>query len=333
MPTHYAIRHVTRFAYSSPVSESVMELRMQPRSEGRQRCLQFDLVVEPRARVFGYRDCVNNWVHHFDIPRRHEQLAITSRAVVQMEKPPALPASLDPSAWSVVDAWAANDEYWELRQPSRFAEYSEALVGYARGRGFEGARLADPLTTVRSVMAAIYRDFEYDPTATQVDSPIDDALAAGRGVCQDFAHLMLAMLRRLGLPARYVSGYLAPLPEAMPDDRPSTVATHAWVEVQLPGIGWVGVDPTHDCEAGLRHVCVAVGRDYADVPPTRGVLKGQAASTLSVTVQVAPRDALLADPPPAEAAWVAETPAPVADPGQERERQLQLLLQQHQQQQ
>src|SRR5512139_3240839 len=99
--THYAIRHVTRFAYTSPVSESVMELRMQPRSEGRQRCLQFDIVVEPRARVFAYRDCVLNWVHHFDIPRRHGHLAITTRAMVQIEPPPGLPWSLDVSAWHV----------------------------------------------------------------------------------------------------------------------------------------------------------------------------------------------------------------------------------------
>ena len=330
MPTHYAIRHATRFAYASPVSESVMELRMQPRSEGRQRCLQFELVVEPRARVFAYRDCVRNWVHHFDIPRGHSQLAIISRAVVELDGAPVHPVSLDASAWATVDTWAANDEYWEFRQPSRYAEYSEALLGYLRVAGFDGARPADPLTAVRRVMAAIYRDFAYDQLATQVDSPIDEALAARRGVCQDFAHVMLAMLRRLGLPARYVSGYLAPLPEAMTDGRPSEMATHAWVEVQLPGLGWVGVDPTHDVEAGSRHVTVAVGRDYADVPPTRGVFKGQTASRLSVSVQVAPSDVLPIDAPAAEPAWVAEAPALAAEANQGRDR---LPLQQQQQQQ
>jgi transglutaminase-like putative cysteine protease len=329
MSTHYAIQHVTRFAYATPVSESVMELRMQPRSEGRQRCLQFDLVVEPRVRVFAYRDCVHNWVHHFDLPRRHAYLAITSRAMVQIDEPPVLPAALDRSAWAEVDGWEARGEFWEFRQPSRFVEYSEALVAYVRERGLEGARLLDPLTAVREVMAAVYRDFEYAPNTTRVDSPIDDALATRRGVCQDFAHVMLAMLRRLGLPCRYVSGYLAPPPDEVTDERLSAVATHAWVEVQLPGLGWVGVDPTHDCEAGVRHVRVAVGRDYADVPPTRGVFKGQPASKLTVMVQVAPTDASMLDAPPSEPAWVAEAPALESDVEQERER----LLQQQQQQQ
>jgi transglutaminase-like putative cysteine protease len=208
--------------------------------------------------------------------------------------------------------------------------WSEALLAYVRERGVDRARLADPLSAVRHFTSAIYRDFEYAPNTTRVDSPIDEALAARRGVCQDFAHVMLAALRHLGLPSRYVSGYLAPPPDATVDDRLSTVATHAWVDVHLPGLGWIGVDPTHDSEAGVRHVRMAVGRDYADVPPSRGTFKGQTSSALSVSVHVAPTDASMLDAPPAEPAWVAEAPALAPDVEQERERQLQMQQQQQQ---
>jgi transglutaminase-like putative cysteine protease len=169
-------------------------------------------------------------------------------------------------------------------------------------------------------MAAIHDGFEYAPYSTRVDSPIDDALETRRGVCQDFAHLMIAALRHLGLPARYVSGYIAP--NSMSDGPdPSSIATHAWAEVMLPDLGWVGIDPTHNAQAGLRHVRVAVGRDYADVPPTRGTFKGNGASTLSVSVEVTPGEALpTLDPAVLQSAWRAEAAAPSDD---ERDRQQQ----------
>jgi transglutaminase-like putative cysteine protease len=121
-----------------------------------------------------------------------------------------------------------------------------------------------------------------------VDSPIDEALRARAGVCQDFAHIMTALIRCVGIPCRYVSGYIASQPSA--HDRSDDNATHAWIEALLPGLGWVGVDPTNDIMAGERHIAVAIGRDYADVPPTRGVFKGDAGSELSVAVSVTRAD-------------------------------------------
>lgn len=309
MAIHYTIRHLTRFTYASPVSESVMELRMRPATDHVQRCLQFDVEVLPRARVFAYRDFLGNWVHHFDLPRRHSRLAVTARAQVQLDAPPPLPDALPLSAWDDVDAWAAGDEHWDFRQPSRFAAWSDALVEYAATLGPRTTRTEDPLTVVRAVMDAIHREFEYAPKSTRVDSPIDEALAARRGVCQDFTHIMLAVLRRIGLPCRYVSGYLAPRTIGE-DDEPMTIATHAWVEVRLPGLDWVGIDPTNAHPAGPRHVRVAVGRDYADVPPTRGIYKGGAASHLEVSVDVSPGDVLpAADPAVMAGAWTAEVAA------------------------
>src|SRR4029077_4013198 len=274
----------------TPVSESLMEVRMQPRSEGMQRCLRFELGVTPRGRVLGYLDYLSNSVHHFDTPPRHTELTITARAQVQLDPLPAVPAAVDPSAWAELQQIAARGEQWDFLQPSHFAAWTPALVEYADAARTPTGAAADPVTAMRVLMAAVHRDFEYVPKSTRVDSPIDDALAARRGVCQDFAHIMLAAGRRLGLPCRFVSVYIPPRPA---DDPVQLVAgaTHAWVEVMLPGLGWTGFDPTNNAEATLRHIRVAIGRDYADARPTRGVYKGGAKSTLAVSVDVTPSDA------------------------------------------
>jgi transglutaminase-like putative cysteine protease len=323
VPTGYSILHITRFTYDVPVSESLMEVRMQPRTEGTQRCLRFELAVAPRARVLGYRDHLGNSVHHFDTPARHTQLTITARAYVELDPTSSLPAALEVQAWGELNEWAGRGDLWDFLQPSRFAVWTRPLRDYiASLSGGRDARASDPLTTVRALMHGIHRDFEYVPRSTRVDSPIDEALSARRGVCQDFAHIMIAASRLIGLPCRYVSGYIAP----EPDDEISRLeasATHAWVEVCLPTLGWVGLDPTHNAEAGVRHVRVAVGRDYADVPPTRGVFKGGAGSTLAVTVDVTPSSAPAAlEPMLPEPQWATEQAA-VPDPDFERQAQMQ----------
>ena len=153
-----------------------MELRMRPATEGRQRCLQFEVDIGPRARVFAYRDFLDNWVHHFDMPRRHSELLVTARAQVQIDAPGALPAVLDPATWAVIDGWQADGVHWDFRQPSRFATWSPALLAFVDALGPAGRRGIDPLTTAREIMAAIHHGFEYVPNATRVDSPIDEAL-------------------------------------------------------------------------------------------------------------------------------------------------------------
>jgi len=322
----YGIRHITRFSYDAEISESVMELRMQPAIEGTQQCLQFELQVEPRARVFAYRDALGNAVHHFDLPGRHKGLTITARSLVQVDAPASLPASLPMETWQRVDAWAAAGEDWEFLQPSRFAAWSEALVAFADSLGPIASRAHDPLTTVRQTMAAVHDAFEYVPQSTSVDSPIDEALSARRGVCQDFTHIMLAILRRWHLPCRYVSGYIAPDANATRPDRSraTSLATHAWVEVALPDLGWIGLDPTNNIDAGESHVRVATGRDYSDVPPTRGIFKGGAGSELSVAVSIAPANVIPApEPASVETSWAAKARLPVPSDPQRRQQQQQ----------
>ncbi len=285
----YRIRHTTRFSYTSPISESALEVRMQPRSDVHQRCLHFELTTQPRARVFAYQDALGNIVHHFDIPSRHTRLAITAEAVVEMTAPPVIPNRLGGDAWAELDSLVETGEYVDSLGSSRFLSDSALLGSFANELRWR--RAGDPLPALRRLTSQLFDAFDYAPRSTRVDSPIDEALRTRAGVCQDFAHIMIALVRTLGIPCRYVSGYLSPSPDS--SDRSAEGATHAWVEACLPQIGWVGFDPTNNVLAAERHIRVAVGRDYADVPPTRGVFHGEAGSELAVSVNVSVPDAPL----------------------------------------
>jgi transglutaminase-like putative cysteine protease len=278
----FSIRHLTRFRYSRPISESIMETRMNPRSDTNQHCLSFSLSVSPRCRVFSYRDHLGNNVQHFDIPGEHNQLVIVAESVVEQQIQPDVPHFLSPDAWQALDELIDSGDYWEMLLPSAFALETPAVTLLATQMGV--SRRDDPLMLVRELNQRLYDYFEYEPRSTRVDSPIDEAIVSGKGVCQDFAHTMIALLRSVRIPARYVSGYLYRSRED--HDRSTPDATHAWVEALLPHLGWVGFDPTNNLIAHHRHIRTAVGRDYADVPPTHGVFRGATASELYVAVHV-----------------------------------------------
>lgn len=280
----YTVRHVTRLTYETAISESVMEARMQPRSEEYQRCLHFALSTVPASRIMVYQDHDGNIVHHFNVPGRHSRVTITAQAIVESTPPAMDPAVVSGGSWEALDDLTRSGEFWDLLAPSQFAEKTDALFEFARSIGL--ARAADPLTTLRGLMRDMYERFEYSPLSTRVDSPIDEALRAKRGVCQDFSHIFIALARHLGVPTRYVSGYL--FGDVSVADRSTDGATHAWAEALIPDAGWIGLDPTNNLMAGERHIRVAIGRDYADVPPTRGVYKGATAvrSELAVAVRI-----------------------------------------------
>jgi transglutaminase-like putative cysteine protease len=286
---YYSILHKTRFRYSVPVSESITEVRMQPRSEGAQRCLSFKLVTSPAARVHSYTDSYGNIVHHFDVPAPHKQTTITAEAIVILPPPSPLPDALSADSWAELDAMAEAGDLWDFTAPSPFTTPTPLLEALAQE--LDVRRRDDPLTLLRELTGRLYETFGYEKGLTKVDSPIDIALEARRGVCQDFTHIMLALVRTLGIPCRYVSGYLFHRAE----ERDRSDATHAWVEALLPGLDWVGFDPTNNLVAGERHIRTAIGRDYADVPPTRGVYKGRAESALDVGVKVVPTEAPIPD--------------------------------------
>ena len=293
----YLVRHTTTFRYEPAVRESVMEVRLQPRSEANQRCLSFHLDVNPPANLTQYRDFTGNTVHHFDIAGSHTEVGVTAQSTVQVDSVPA-PRTSEAGDWADLDATSAGEDHWEMLLPSQFAHSSEALEQLANELRCE--RRGSPLELLTVLNEGIYKLFAYVPNSTKVDSPIEEALQSRQGVCQDFAHIMIALVRPLRIPCRYVSGYLFHSEEEDGQrDRSLQGASHAWVEALVPRLGWTAFDPTNNLIGGDRHIRVAIGRDYADVPPTRGVYKGEARSELSVVVTVSPSDA----PPP-------EQPAP-----------------------
>jgi transglutaminase-like putative cysteine protease len=307
----YSVLHTTTFSYESAVRESVMEVRLQPRSDGSQHCLTFQLEVAPAANIMQYRDFLGNTVHHFDIAGRHSQVKVTARSTVEVEDEYSLNAA-EAGTWAdldrIIDSASTsssgpnNDDYWEMLLPSMFAKNTDLLETLAVD--LRAARRDTPLQLLTEINQGIYDSFAYAKNSTNVNSPIDHALESRKGVCQDFAHIMIALVRPLRIPCRYVSGYMyhrsdsAASPENGKKDRSLEGASHAWIEALVPRLGWIAFDPTNNLVGGDRHIRVAVGRDYADVPPTRGVYKGEGTSKLSVAVTVSPSDA----PPPEESA-------------------------------
>ena len=283
---YFSVRHVTHYRYSSPVRESIMQLYMQPRSDGDQYLRTFKIQTQPHAQPLGYTDFLGNAVYHFDVPMEHNELNIVTESAIEVVPRLDLPETLDPAVWKTLADSISGGDFWDMLHPSAFARPHPFLDDFISERGItpEG----DPLSAIRRLNMAIHGAFAYDGDHTHVHSPIADALRTRKGVCQDFAHVMIAVLRSWDVPARYVSGYLHHRVEDHDQSDPS--ASHAWVEAWLPPLGWVGFDPTNNVLADGRHIRVAIGRDYADVPPTRGTFKGTAESELAVAVTVALAD-------------------------------------------
>jgi transglutaminase-like putative cysteine protease len=287
----YAIRHFTRYRYSRSVWQSMMEVRMHPRSEGNQRCFIFQLSVNPRARIFSYTDSRGNLVHHFDLPSRHRQLTIISDSLVNIDTQQMVPETMDFAAWNQLQQTVEQEDYWDMLLPSYFARPSPELDELAAEIGVTQKDGRSPLALVKDIAAGVYRSFTYVKKSTAVNSPIEHALRSRQGVCQDFAHVMITLVRKAQIPCRYVSGYLYHASEIA--GHPADGATHAWVEALLPNVGWIGFDPTINQMVGEQHIRTAVGRDYADVPPTMGTMKGKAQTELQVRVRVTPSEAVL----------------------------------------
>ncbi|HEY2710865.1 MAG TPA: transglutaminase family protein [Caulobacteraceae bacterium] len=289
------VRHVTQYHYAQPIRESVMELWMQPQKSVTQRLLSFELELDPAAQLFSYADSFGNAVYHFDVPQPHDRLEIVARSAVETQEPTPLPEALDRGEWDRLRSDFVRGECFDYLNPWGYAIRTEALAAFVEAHKIDDLRRLDPLTAARELSSVIYGAFEYAAGVTEADSPIDLALKEKRGVCQDFAHIMIAICREWGMPARYVSGYLF-TNRTDGHDRSDPDASHAWVEVFLPSLRWVGLDPTNNLIAGERHVQVAVGRDYADVPPSRGVFKGESESQLAVGVSVRRARAAVAEP-------------------------------------
>jgi transglutaminase-like putative cysteine protease len=264
---HFEIEHTTRFEYTGPITETMMELRLMPLDGRGQRLLEFALAVSPRVKLTTYADGYGNFVHYFNLLRAHRKLRITSRSLVEMDGDHG-PAE-DDLVW----------DFLRFRAPVTDEPGVNALAArHAPSDPTSGPAVDNAL---ENLTVAISRDFAYDPAVTNVYTEVAEVLELRAGVCQDFAHLFIAAARAMGVPARYVSGYIhVPVEGGVMEG-----ASHAWAEAWVPGAGWVGFDATHPVRAGENHVRVAVGRDYRDAAPTRGVYVGQASGTMIVNVR------------------------------------------------
>jgi transglutaminase-like putative cysteine protease len=316
------ITHTTDLTYSEPISESVMELRMLPRQEQEQRRLSFNLAIGPPTVPSSYFDWLGNTVHAFTINDFHDRIKIVATSVVETERPAANACDL-PDLWPVQrdESKYALYDFLQFGGPVDDSPALRQLVASIEPR--EGMRLSD---LGQRMLDTINQKFTYRQGVTTAASPLHETLEHGWGVCQDFTHLMIGMARVLGIPARYVSGFLHP--EA--DLFRGYTQTHAWVELYFPSTGWAGFDPANRCNISENFVKVAYGRDFRDVPPNKGIYRGNAEESIQAVVHT---ELLGSVPPELAADRVQQIPVPTY-PGKHAPYRDQVILQQeHQQQQ
>lgn len=287
----YRLTHSTTYLYGGVVSLSHHFLRLQPREMTRQRCLHTELQIEPRPDVIcPHLDYFGNPMTFVTIEGSHRRLAITSHSEVEVASPP-LPEPAKTPAWETVRALSAEGskpEYLgtcEFTFASPLIKKTKDFAAYA-AESFPAGRPV--LEAVLDLTKRMHADFKFDSTATHVATPLSEVFQTRRGVCQDFAQLEIAFLRSMGIPARYVSGYLETDPPPGKVKLAGADASHAWVSFYSPGAGWIDVDPTNNLLVGNRHITIAWGRDYSDISPVRGIIVGSGEHTMEVAVDVVP---------------------------------------------
>ena len=282
--------HETLYRYDQPVEQAQHIAFLRPCDDALQRLLDFELLIEPAPTHLRHElDAFGNLRSAFSLHAPHASLRVTARSRVRVAEAAPAAGELD------ADASRAHWRYVAGRRPDAAAAFvfaspmvpvEPALRDWARPSFPPGRPLAEG---ARELMHRLHEEFRYEPQSTQVGTPVMEAFAQRRGVCQDFAHVMIGALRSLGLAARYVSGYLLTEPPPGQPRLQGADASHAWLAVALPREGvapdWLELDPTNDCEAGCAHVRLAVGRDYGDVTPLRGVIRGGASHRLEVRVE------------------------------------------------
>lgn len=278
-PLILRVRHLTCYDYHDRVWDSFNEARLRPVSDTSQVCRDFQLRIEPTASVRDYPDFYGNCVHYFDVPQPHERLEVEACSIIATH-PDTRGAVPEDTPFSALDDSAEVEDYFDFLNDSHFVSLDKEVWRESIDALPDGTHHVwhDALTIGRY----IFKNFTYTPRITTVNTRPAEVVLSRRGVCQDFAHVMLGMCRSLGIPARYVSGYFFN-PTRLPDE---IEASHAWVEVYVPGYGWKGFDPTHNRLPDTRYIKVAVGRDYGDIKPVSGTFRGKGTRELKVEVQI-----------------------------------------------
>jgi transglutaminase-like putative cysteine protease len=313
------IQHQTILTYAARIHESVLELRVTPRSDKNQTLRAFNLKVGPEVPVFSHRDWNDNQVHHFTVAAFHDRVVIATSAHVETHA-----QSVELSACTdVLPLAGLNHRFQDFLDFHGPVERDPRLVTFAEEAGV--FRMKHAAEAALTVMKRLGERLAYKKGVTSSSTTVSGALDLGQGVCQDFSHVTLALLRILGIPARYTSGYLF-------REGALELETHSWCEAFFPSVGWVGLDSTHGELASEGHVAVAAGRSYADVPPNRGVYRGDADETISASVKITKLDEALlglAPMPPTSL----DVPTFLPGPHQERALSSFSLEQQQEQQQ
>jgi transglutaminase-like putative cysteine protease len=279
------VYHRTHHAYASPVRDSFNEARLEPVDSDQQTRQSFLLKVLPSTRLSHYYDFYHNCVHVIDLTAPHQELTVEATSIVATNELPRLSEDATPAQLSALPACARLGECYDFLQPSTYVTITPEAWRLALDLG---AGRTDVWQVALALLRHFGREFAYLPAVTHVHTTMQEALRLRQGVCQDFAHVMIGLCRALAIPARYVSGYLYNGPA---DQLKGAQASHAWVEVYIPGVGWRGLDPTNQQQVDRRYVKIASGRDYADVSPLRGTYRGTAQRKLSVEVLVTCLDA------------------------------------------
>jgi transglutaminase-like putative cysteine protease len=287
----YNVRHRTTLSYDQLVSISQHVLHLEPRGTARQAKQTFELEVDPNPAAQTVRtDFFGNHVHHLTIQTPHDTLTVESRSTVDISPLSAQFELGNSSAWEQIagarfpgDASLLEPAYFAF--PSPFVAWDHAVREYAMPSFPAGRPM---LEAVMDLTTRIYNDFEYQGGVSDVSTPVDDVLAMRQGVCQDFAHLQIACLRSIGIPARYVSGYLLTHPPAGHEKLVGSDASHAWLSAWSGSFGWVDFDPTNNLIPDSEHITVGWGRDYGDVSPMNGFITGGGSHSVHVGVDVAP---------------------------------------------
>ena len=280
---HYEINHATTYKYDADVSSCIMSVCMEPRHHTNQTVRDFRIHTHPSARFSIEFDAFHNRHHFFDIHQPHSILEIAVHATIIRQQVADFQSEPIPaeSAWRELASWKSNWDLWEFLGSTELTEASSQLLDWLSDSGLE--TIEDPHSRLYQLAKELHQQFEYQPGTTHVDSTISHFLQTKAGVCQDFAHMMLAVARHWGIPARYISGYLY---DEKDEQSRANNATHAWIECRLPGIGWMEFDPTNPEIDKNNLITVAIGRDYRDVAPSRGVTFGGVESDLEVGVSV-----------------------------------------------
>ena len=285
----FKIRHITKYNYDDTVRDSANQIMLYPLKDQYQEILQHQIIISGNPIVSVHRDYYGNEVGTFTHAQPHKELFIDSRLVVETSHRPTPEDTVGQEIqWKEFENLKYQLEFIDFLKQEKF----EALPDVKAVLEEEQCKHCTPLQSAKDLCAYIYKNFSYQKGITTVETTIDEIWKIRSGVCQDFAHILLVMLRLMNMPARYVSGYVCPSREGMRGEG----ATHAWVEAYIPFYGWLGLDPTNNCIANETHVRLAVGKNFSDCSPVKGTYRGTSDHTLEVTVKVSYEDGRNTEP-------------------------------------